>query len=354
MAKQAKTTSSRRHRLAVCIAAAAAAAAAGGIALAAALGTGSGLGKVNGLPFYPEELLVYADEERAAVAAQISQQHSLPGTGPTFWDTAYDGVTPREVLLDTALADLVRNKVIQQECITRGIVAPADFRELEQAMEEENAARQSTAASGGVVYGTENYTLAQYNEYQMTMASDDLKAYLLKNELAPTEQQLRDAYDSLDESFKRRDFTCAGWSIAWPSTEDDEAAAALVAEALESTAPADLAAALAEQLPGVTVEGFTFDSTEVHREDSTSIERSDILFFTEPGECSSILYDAQPIVYYVTEKDGGGYYAFEESSRLGENKYINDAFEQFIDEKVAAATVEYSREKALEALRDLV
>lgn len=353
MAKKAKTSSGRR-RLAVCIAVAAAATAAGGIALAA-LGTGSGgLGTVNGLPFYAEELVVYADEQRAAVTAQISQQYDLPGTGPSFWDTEYDGVTPREVLLDTAMEDLVRSKVIQQECITRGIVAPADFRELEQAMEEENAARQSTAASGGVVYGTESYTLAQYNEYQMTMAIDELKEHLLKNELEPTEQQLRDAYDSLDESFKRKDFTCAGWSIAWPATADDEAAAALVAEALESTAPADLAAALADRLPGVTVEEFTFDSTEVHREDSTAIERSDILFFTEPGECSSILYNALPTVYYVTEKDGGGYYAFEESSRLGENKYINDAFEQFIDEKVAAATVEYSREKALEALRDLV
>lgn len=353
MAKQAKISSGRR-RLAVGIGVAAAVAAAGGIALAAALSTGSELGTVNGLPFYAEELLVYADEERAAVTAQISQQYDLPGTGPSFWDTEYDGVTPREVLLDTAMEDLIRNKVIQQECITRGIVAPADFRELEQAMEEENAARQSTAASGGVVYGTESYTLAQYNEYQMTMATDDLKAYLLENELAPTEQQLRDAYDSLDESFKRKDFTCEGWSIAWPSTEDDEAAATLVAEALESTAPADLPTVLADQLPGVMVEEFTFDSTEVHREDSTAIERSDILFFTEPGECSSILYDAQPTVYYVTEKDGGGYYAFEESSRLGENKYINDAFEQFIDEKVAVATVEYSRDKALDALRDLV
>lgn len=353
MAKQAKTSSGRR-RLAVGIGVAAAIAAAGGIALATALSSGSELGKVNGLPFYAEELLVYADEERAAVTAQISQHYNLPGTGPSFWDTEYDGVTPREVLLDTAMEDLVRNKVIQQECITRGIVAPADFRELEQAMEEENAARQSTADSGGVVYGTESYTLAQYNEYQMRMATDDLKEYLLENELAPTEQQLRDAYDSLDESFKRKDFTCAGWSIAWPSTEDDETVAALVAEALESTAPADLAAALADQLPGVTVEEFTFDSTEVHREDSTAIERSDILFFTEPGKCSSIFYDAQPTVYYVTEKDGGGYYAFEESSRLGENKYINDAFEQFIDEKVAAATVEYSRDKALNALRDLV
>lgn len=353
MAKQAKISSGRR-RLAVGIGVAAAIAAAGGIALATALSSGSELGKVNGLPFYAEELLVYADEERAAVTAQISQHYNLPGTGPSFWDTEYDGVTPREVLLDTAMEDLVRNKVIQQECITRGIVAPADFRELEQAMEEENAARQSTADSGGVVYGTESYTLAQYNEYQMRMATDDLKEYLLENELAPTEQQLRDAYDSLDESFKRKDFTCAGWSIAWPSTEDDETVAALVAEALESTAPADLAAALADQLPGVTVEEFTFDSTEVHREDSTAIERSDILFFTEPGKCSSIFYDAQPTVYYVTEKDGGGYYAFEESSRLGENKYINDAFEQFIDEKVAAATVEYSRDKALDALRDLV
>ena len=150
MAKKAKTSSGRR-RLAVCIAVAAAAAAAGGIALAA-LGTGSGgLGTVNGLPFYAEELVVYADEQRAAVTAQISQQYDLPGTGPSFWDTEYDGVTPREVLLDTAMEDLVRSKVIQQECITRGIVAPADFRELEQAMEEENAARQSTAASGGVV-----------------------------------------------------------------------------------------------------------------------------------------------------------------------------------------------------------
>ena len=350
MAKQAKTSSGRR--LAVFIGAAAAVV--GGITLAAVLGAGRGLGTMNGLAFYAEELLVYADEQRAAVAAHLSQKYNLPGTGPSFWDTEYEGVTPREVLLDTAMADLVRSKVIQQECIARGIVAPADFRQLKQAMEQENAARKSTAASGGVVYGTEAYTLAQYNEYQMTMATDDLKEYLLKHELAPTKQQLQDAYNSLDESFKRKDFTCAGWSIAWPSTENDEAAATLVAAALKTTAPASLPAALENQLPGVRVERFTFRSADVHRENSTAIEQSDILFATKPGELSSVLYDAQPTVYYITEKDGGGYYTFEESSRIGENKYINDAFEQFIDKKVESATVEYSRKKALKALRDLV
>ena len=309
------------------------------------------LGKINGIPFYSEELLMYAEQSRALVSAQYSAKYNISSAGSDFWDTDYGDGSPKKWLLDAAMKELVYNKVIQQECVTRGIVAPADFRELKKAMEQENESRSQALAQGNGVFGTTAYTISQYNDYVMSFAKDDLKAYLLENDLAPTEQQLRDAYDSLDESFKRKDYSCSGFRIVLPNDlikpkDIQEQITSLISQNYTMEQ-------IAEQLQ-LEMSPFTFDSSNIHREDTFSSSLNEILFFIEKNEVSPIQYEPETVLYFVAEKNGGGYYSFEESSGLGQNKYINDAFEQFISDKTSAANIVFSESNALKALDKLV
>jgi hypothetical protein len=46
-----------------------------------------------------------------------------------------------------------------------------------------------------------------------------------------------------------------------------------------------------------------------------------------------------PELYYITGKEGGGYYSFEEAPGLGRNKWINDQFEAFLGKKIKEARI---------------
>ncbi len=305
------------------------------------------LGTVNGVPFYAEELLMYAESSRAAVNALYSEKYNLSSTGSDFWDTPQEGSTPKQWLLDAAMKQLVYNKVIQQECVSRGVVAPLDFLQMKQAMEQENESRSHAISQGAAVFGTTAYTLSQYNDYVMSFAIDDLKAYLLKNELSPTQQQLQDAYDTLDESFKRRHYKCSGFRITLP---DDSLSLPALEQQISSLLAQNQSMEQIAQSTQLPFSPFSFDSTEIHREDTFSASLNEALFFVEKNEISSVQYEPEPTVYYISEKEGGGYHSFEELPRLGENKYINDAFDAFIEKQVQAAAVSYSQDKALKEL----
>ncbi|MDR2477338.1 MAG: hypothetical protein LBD18_06105, partial [Treponema sp.] len=46
-----------------------------------------------------------------------------------------------------------------------------------------------------------------------------------------------------------------------------------------------------------------------------------------------------PALYYVQKKEGGHVFTFEEAPLLARNKWINDQFDLFLDERVRKARV---------------
>jgi hypothetical protein len=85
-------------------------------------------------------------------------------------------------------------------------------------------------------------------------------------------------------------------------------------------------------------EDFELDSRYISKEDPYEQELSRILEKAKPGDLVAGPQE-RPDLYYVTGKEGGGIYTFEEAPGLGRNKWINDQFELFLDKKVKAAKV---------------
>jgi hypothetical protein len=287
-------------------------------------------GTVNGEPFFQEDLDVYALELRAAVAADYGRRFNLSGVGAKFWDTPYGGSTPRETLNKMALDRLVRNMVLIQEARLRNIETPKSYHDLEAEREEWNA------PSSEIVYGPKELGPAEFNSYRITGITDDLKTALLRKELAPTEAQMRAAYDSLPEELKQAPWSASGDLFKWdggPSPEG-EIRAALG----RGLGPEGAVRELAGSFPGLAREEFEFNSRYLSKEDPYQRELAQMLERAVPGSFVPGPGNV-PELYYVTGKEGGGVLSFEDAPHLGRNKWINDQFEIFLTKKIKAAKV---------------
>ena len=291
------------------------------------------MGMINGEPFFPEDLAVYAAELRAAVAIRFGRMYNLSGMGADFWDTVYDGITPREFLNNAALNILARNMVLIQQARMRGIDTPDTYSDLE----EERAAWNAPAEE--IIYGPRTLGPAEYNSYRITGITNALMTSLLHNELAPTIDQLRAAFDSLDDGLKAAPFSASGVRFSWNAGLDSDEIYAAVKRYIETGYSAeDIVKAMSALYPGISFEDFEVDSRFVSKEAGYDIERENILWDGYEGMIFPAPF-GEPALYHVTHYEGGGIFSFEEAPGLGRNKWINDQFELFLEKKVRAARI---------------
>lgn len=288
-------------------------------------------GEVNGNVVYYDEIQMYADENKSVVIDEFSKKYGLEMLGNGFWDTQYDDITPREALYDRAISALVRNKVIQQQAVERKIVAPQNYEEMIGGLQNSNPTE----------YGPTTMSPAEYNSYLMSSAIDDLKTELLNNELAPTEEQEREAFNSLPDEVKETEFSLKGYLVTWQddTTNLQEQVQILMTQELGFEESINK---LSETIQDLQIEPFEFNSEDVHREDISSIELSEKLIKMETGDMLEV--DNEKSLYYITEKEGGELLTYEQAPNLGRNKWINDAFETFINEKVQQAEVNINKD----------
>lgn len=308
------------------------------------------IGMVNGEPFFQSDLDVYSQELRAAVAAYYGKKYNLSGMGADFWNTKFDGQTPKEFQEKIALKDLVKNIVIIQEARKRGIDAPAAFHDLEDERETWNA------PTDDIVYGPKTLAPAEYNSYRLTGITDNLKTELLKKELAPTLKQLKASYKSLDDGLKIAPRLTSGIRFFWDGNaagssvlpaagnispdklSNDEIRSAIQKGITDGLTPEALVEKLSAAVPGLAQEEFNTNSRYVSKEDTYEQGLANTLGSTPVGSFASGPED-RPEFFYVTKNEGGYVMPFEEAPGLGRNKWINDQFEIFINTKIKEARI---------------
>lgn len=290
-------------------------------------------GVVNGEPFFQEDLNVYGLELRAAVAKHYGAKYNLSGMGASFWDTKYDGTTPRETITALAMDDLVRNIVLIQEARRRGIDAPKTYHDLETERTEWNT------PTGEIVYGPKTFAPAEYNSYRISAIRDELKTALLKKELSPKESQLREIFAAIPDEMKRAPHTAFGVVFKWDDADrNGEVIAAVERELRMGLLPEGVFNKLSGSFPDLRTEDFEFNSRYVSKEDAYDQELAQLMADAVPG---SVIRGPQgwPALYYVQKKEGGYALAFEEAPLLARNKWINEQFDLFLDKRVRKARV---------------
>jgi len=290
-------------------------------------------GTVNREPFFDTDLAVYAGELRAIVAAHYGRVYNIASMGASFWDTTYDDGTPREFLNRMAVDILVRNMVIIQEARTRGINTPGTYSDLEAERAEWNSPTDE------IIFGPRTLGPAEYNSYRLRGITDALKTILLMNELAPSIAQLREAFDSIDDSQKAADFLAKGNRFTWSADLDNESIRNLVENMVrQGISREEIVVQISSIYPSFTVENFEVNSRHVSREDSYDISLANMLREAYAGTLLPAP-ENKAALYHLVHKEGGGLLTFEDAPALGRNKWINEQFEIFIDKKVNEAEV---------------
>jgi hypothetical protein len=291
-------------------------------------------GMFNGEPFFQEDVDVYIAELRAAVAAYYGRKYDLSGVGVVFWDTEFDVGTPRALLNKLALDKLVRNMALMQEARNRGVDVPDTYNELEK----ERAVWNIPANE--IVFGPKTLAPAEYNSYRITGISDELKTALLQTELAPSTEQLVAAFESLPQDYKMAPYVVSGIRFRWDTgpVSDEETRIDIECSLQQGLSPEEIVNHLSASYTDLSQEEFKMNSRYISKEDGYERRLADVLRETVIGSCIPGP-DERPELYYVVQKDGGEYYTFEEAPALGRNKWINDRFEEFLDEKVNDAEI---------------
>ncbi|MCL2412140.1 MAG: hypothetical protein FWC97_10915, partial [Treponema sp.] len=261
--------------------------------------------------------------------------------GADFWDTVFeDGLTPREFLDEWALRDLTRNMIIIQQARLRGIDTPNTYSDLET----ERAAWNTP--TDDIVFGPRTLGPAEFNSYRIHGIINGLKTVLLQNELRPTPAQLRAAFETLHEDLRTEPFIAQVVRFFWDEGLPNDEIQAVTRSLIEQGfSPEEIEANLSDLYQGFTIAEFEIDSRFGSRESPYEIERKNILWddgaegliFAGPLE--------EPAIYLVTEFEGGGELRFEDGIHLGRNRWINDQFEVFIDEKIRQARITLFRDE---------
>ncbi len=157
---------------------------------------------LEGYDITTDHLALYEKDLRSTVSSYFYQVYHLDPNEEGFWEKEVDGQTPGQVLKERARAQAILDTVERIEARKHDIDIPVTLEEMNRALEEKNQAGEK----GTGTYGPEQYGLAEYLSRTQLDAREALKEALLKDELAPSQEQLRQIYDNGDPEIFSKGF----------------------------------------------------------------------------------------------------------------------------------------------------
>jgi len=127
--------------------------------------------------------------------AEVIGEFSPPALDSAFWDTPVRGRTPRDVLKKRALAECIRIGVQLQMASREGLLEHPEFDAIMAELPIENQRRREAQRGGQVIYGPTQFTEDTYFSYRFSNLLIRLKERLGAQELAPSRQDLKRAYE---------------------------------------------------------------------------------------------------------------------------------------------------------------
>lgn len=309
-------------------------------------------GIVNESSVPVEELQIYVDQARSDTISYYYKNFGADSNKNGFWDTAFGGESPRTHLLNTARQNLILNRTLREEARLHGIEAAVDFAAQKGALEEENKIRRAQTQGTSVIYGTEQYTMIQFLSYQKTELTDALKKVLLKTELKPTEQNLRDAYAKLDKTVLDKGYKGDVMRFICSDAKRSETIFGELEKLLhKGTAVENITKMIRRSYGSVLTVSEVSLGPDLHREDTALLAIYDQCRNLPQGSFSKPqLTGGNAELYFMKSKTDYGQMSFEEAGDYSSTAWINDHFDQYLQQKASEAKVQWN-EAALRRVR---
>jgi PPIC-type PPIASE domain len=309
---------------------------------------------VNGQPVSDEEFAWFMQQERAGVFQFVKTKFNLD-YGTNFWDRDLAGGTPRALLKQRTVQRIVREKVQQLLFQKLGLVEDISYASIFKNLEKLNSERESAAQHGRVVYGPVRYTQLQYYEYWMADLRLRATEQLAQNERDVSDGQVRDFYERNKGKFRiGGTLTLEIVTLQTSNSETNGETIQAIARKIISTAKggADLKTTIQEYDGNIKATWQRFNEMSDDRigELFTDNEQAKKVLQLSSGQ-SLLLPVSKSAIQIVRciSKTPGHYLSFEEIKSRVKLIYIDQFYDQLVDEMVKKADVRINR-KAMESL----
>jgi hypothetical protein len=111
-----------------------------------------------------------------------------------FWERAYSGEIPNEILKQKAMDKMKKLKIEQKLAKDKGFIEDISYDAFLDAWSHENRTRQKSIESGKVVYGNSHFDEWDYYTYRQSNLVLALKKKLAEDELKPNDEKIEAYY----------------------------------------------------------------------------------------------------------------------------------------------------------------
>gem|GEM_PF-5556965 len=282
---------------------------------------GNAVAIVNGYPITAQELRVYSEVNSIDLGKAGS--------------------------LDLALKGAARSKLIQIEANRRGLAESVSYEELLSRMDAENSRRSEALAAGKAIYGVPAYHEAIYYSQIMNSMVHNLKNALVESgEISTSEDQLHRFYsDNLDAYAKGQD-RIKLFIINAPATKEGKELLASIRQRYEN---GESFFDLFEQYEGsgpasaetlVITGDNVYDLSKYQGEmysTAESMQAGDLAVVNDNVDGGNLK------LLYCAERVRAPYLKFEEVKPEITLRYMDDAFDRYIDRLYEKATVKINK-----------
>lgn len=159
---------------------------------------------VNGEPLTAEELGLSLQRNKASVIKHFKDAYGADDSSD-FWETAFNGEVPLQLLKQKSLDESSRIKIQQMLAREKGIVQDISYAGFLGSLEKENNRRKEALQNRQVIYGPAEYSKETYYDKLFSDLAHELQAKLA-SEWAFPDQEIEAFYETeKDAKFKKTD-----------------------------------------------------------------------------------------------------------------------------------------------------
>ena len=206
------------------------------------------------------------------------------------------------------MEDLVQHKMIRQLATELEIAHSQTFGQEKKEWQDQKS----------------SLTLWQFLDAKDQQLQDQIKEKLMEKE-KPTQKELRQAFEQLDDKYKKTDYFVEAIEI--PTFSGKQAELEKIAEAISpNLSYEETLLEWQNKLPNLVIESYQLKSAEIQKEDIYSLSVGEILSEKAVGTVVKGYHENQ--YFYIFNKEGGQLLQFEEAPQFGKNAYINTRYKE--------------------------
>ncbi len=264
-----------------------------------------------------------------------------------FWDTEFDGMTPREYLTEKTIEACTLIKIQTLEMQKRDILKDISYESFLRDMERENQRRKELVERGGIIYGPQQYSENEYFIYVFSNLQKELKEQLAK-ELGWNEADKLQAYylENRDTYFKYSDQIEVLKIVFAYDKDTKEEIYAQLEEIRQIASDWQKFEKAGSEVGIVERQLFTEESA---RSDSRYYEPLKLAAMElEPGSVSQVIDDGERLaLIYCVSREEGEYIPFNTVIDQVSSLHSDECYEKWLMERYGEADIVVKQVKAI-------